>query len=616
MKKNILWFLPFFIFIQNLPAQTNVSGIITSDTTWSITGTPYIVTGGILVDGGVTLMIEPGVTIKCNNGMSFQIDGAMIAQGTEIDKITFTSNYAGEYWGYILFTDSSIDATYDIDGNYTGGSILEHCIVEYAGLLNIENNGSIRLNNAHPFINNCTIRNNTASGIYAWSLSDTLKITNNIISNNVETHYSIGGGIVISGRRATISNNTIRDNVAINGGGINIQHGSTAYITNNNINNNTATGSYWLDGGGGIYITSGNYSPSYVTISNNIISNNNAVSVGGGINAYDWRTTVYITNNVINNNNAGYSGGGIQAYQGGPSVISSNSIIANSSGLGSAIHLENADFQITNNTITENQATSETPAYAIFTNYPNSIISYNNIFGNITDSPPIYDLYYGSGHGSTNLNATNNWWGTTSGSIIQSLIYDWVDDGSLGIVDYIPYLDTPDTTAPPIPAQNLTITAIDNDLITLGWDSCLIGDLSGYKIHYDTDSTGYPYSYSIDVGNVTSDTLSTLYIGSTYYIAVTTYDIYGNESWYSNEMTGTTRVMEVESLDIGGDEDSQHLVNHRPAISWHYYDSMNELQTHYQVQVSFQPTFLVISHWNTGEVLSSDSSTIYWGDSL
>ena len=43
---------------------TDVSGNISSNTTWSLANSPYVVTGNILVASGVTLTIEAGVTVK------------------------------------------------------------------------------------------------------------------------------------------------------------------------------------------------------------------------------------------------------------------------------------------------------------------------------------------------------------------------------------------------------------------------------------------------------------------------------------------------------------------------------------------------------------------------
>ncbi|MGZ4056956.1 MAG: hypothetical protein ACXVPU_16770 [Bacteroidia bacterium] len=39
-------------------AQTTVSGFINSNTTWNVSGSPYIVTGNALLSNGYTLTIE------------------------------------------------------------------------------------------------------------------------------------------------------------------------------------------------------------------------------------------------------------------------------------------------------------------------------------------------------------------------------------------------------------------------------------------------------------------------------------------------------------------------------------------------------------------------------
>ena len=81
----------------------------------------------------------------------------------------------------------------------------------------------------------------------------------------------------------------------------------------------------------------------------------------------------------------------------------------------------------------------------------NPSFNYNNIFNNKTD----YSLKNTNESGSSSLNGENNYWGTTSDSEIQALIYDLNDDGSLAIVDYDPYLTTPDTAAPLSPPKNV-----------------------------------------------------------------------------------------------------------------------------------------------------------------
>ena len=352
-------------------ADTEVSGIIGSDTTWILLDSPYIVIGNVVVLQGVTLTIESGVMVKFESGMTLRIDGELISIGTQENMVTFTSNLAiasaGD-WEYILFTDSSADATYDPGGNYTGGSILEYCIVEYAG------GSGVRLEKANPFISFCTIQKNSGSGISIRTYSGTMKISNctitdnpgygidapfgvasMIISNNTITSgiYNYSGAIHISNNNITggvslqshyntpitisnnnisfggihydsedvdlkdatftITGNTISYNDSYGVGGICLKVNSYPYsyngmvtISDNTIRNNKRTSS---QGGGGIYCSIFAASTSECIISNNMISNNSATNgPGGGINCVYSST---IRDNIIMNNTAASYGGGI-----------------------------------------------------------------------------------------------------------------------------------------------------------------------------------------------------------------------------------------------------------------------------------------------------------------
>lgn len=81
-------------------SQTNVSGGIYQNTTWTLAGSPYIVTGSIVVFPGKTLTIEPGCEVRFTADYSFntgnyhylEIRGSLIAIGTDANKIKFTSS--------------------------------------------------------------------------------------------------------------------------------------------------------------------------------------------------------------------------------------------------------------------------------------------------------------------------------------------------------------------------------------------------------------------------------------------------------------------------------------------------------------------------------------------
>jgi PKD repeat protein len=68
-------------------------------------------------------------------------------------------------------------------------------------------------------------------------------------------------------------------------------------------------------------------------------------------------------------------------------------------------------------------------------------------------------------------------------------------------------------------------------------DGSSLNDLAGYKVHHG--SSNRQYTASVEVGNVTTYTLSGLTSGQQYHITVTAKDTSGNESPFSNEVTVT-----------------------------------------------------------------------------
>ena len=81
--------------------------------------------------------------------------------------------------------------------------------------------------------------------------------------------------------------------------------------------------------------------------------------------------------------------------------------------------------------------------------------------------------------------------------------------------------------------------------IKLAWDPNTESDLAGYKVYYGPASG--TYGTPLNVGNVTTYTLTGLTYGQTYFIAVTAYDTSDRESGYSNEVSGTANDSETVS---------------------------------------------------------------------
>jgi hypothetical protein len=71
--------------------------------------------------------------------------------------------------------------------------------------------------------------------------------------------------------------------------------------------------------------------------------------------------------------------------------------------------------------------------------------------------------------------------------------------------------------------------------VTLTWNTNNEDDIAGYIIYYGSSSRNY--NSIVEVGNRTSYTIPNLVDGNTYFFALTAYDINGNESDFSKEIS-------------------------------------------------------------------------------
>ncbi len=76
--------------------------------------------------------------------------------------------------------------------------------------------------------------------------------------------------------------------------------------------------------------------------------------------------------------------------------------------------------------------------------------------------------------------------------------------------------------------------------LVVQWDPNIESDLAGYRVYWGTVSR--QYSKQIDVGNVNRYRITHLEAGKTYFIAVTAYDNWNNESDFSQEVSGKAAV--------------------------------------------------------------------------
>jgi hypothetical protein len=488
---------------------------------------------------------------------------------------------------YCIINGSAISSVIAIESQVDTSTLISGFTIENG----YGEGGGFRINNGSPTIENIIIRNN-------YSSRD-------------------GGGMRIENGGVSLKQSQVENNSSYyQGAGLSTQS-STINIVNSEFRMNSTTSS-----GGGIAISSGSM------VANNVLISNNSAGSGGGLQLMGGSTI--INSSIICNNTAMSYGGGIRILNGSQeianTVISSNTALSEAVYAGSALHIWGSPV-FTNTTISNNKNVSS-DAYSIICSGGLSEFTDCNIIENtngiykeshqveISNSNIISNNHAFLNNSEDYPTASNNYWGSSSGPNTPFQNPYGTGDSTNQYINVTPWLTAPNTAAPPIPAQNTTVTSTGDDFISLSWDSSPLGDFSGFKVYIDTDSSGYPYANSIDVGTDTSYTLSSLNLGTEYFLAVTVYDTDGNESWYSNEVTGVTRVMEVQYLDIAGDEDLFHLITHAPLITFDYFDSMGETQTNYNVQISTDSTFQSNLIWDSGEVASNATSIQYTGGAL
>ena len=101
---NVCFLLMSFLSFS----QTDVSGTLSSDTTWSLSNSPYTLKGSVLIPDGVTLNIEADSIINFSDDYKILVKGNIISSGTNNSIITFNGNSSEGSSQMIIFKSTNL----------------------------------------------------------------------------------------------------------------------------------------------------------------------------------------------------------------------------------------------------------------------------------------------------------------------------------------------------------------------------------------------------------------------------------------------------------------------------------------------------------------------------
>ena len=368
--------------------------VISQDTTWTKANSPYNLPGNVLVSKGVTLTIEAGVTVNFYR-YSMQVNGTLKVQGTNVDNVVFVNTNRN-------VTDATKDQIASINfGDESSNDAIEYTVFDAMGITYYNCNSSITLNH--------DVFKNQAFSTYFGGFFDLLLIIRGpgsaTITNNVFT-----GSLQDQCGSSTIYNNTFTD------GGVDLENGSFL------ISNNTFTGDATGDSGFGLTI---GYRANAV-ISDNSFTGYSEACINTVTSSFALIQRNYIQNKLTVD---GYPFFGVEIAGSSPTI--ENNTITNCN-IGIDVYNHGSDYSaiqakptIINNNLYNNQV------FNLYLGYP--------------ERGGDHTIDYVVG----NIEAANNWWGTTDAQAINKTMRDSKVQSNLGTANFTPFLTAPNLQATP-----------------------------------------------------------------------------------------------------------------------------------------------------------------------
>ncbi|MCE9668468.1 right-handed parallel beta-helix repeat-containing protein [Myxococcus stipitatus] len=226
------------VLLPTVALATDVKGVLAGDTTWTPAGNPWVITDDFTIPEGVTLTLEPGVSVVVNRynseayHLEFQVRGALVASGTKAAPISITksNSYPIEVHGSLVFDHVTMTGGFEgIDVQTTGTATFNHSTIQQcfyalnvAGTATFENgviqdcNAALWANQGRSILRYSLIQRNGTGDVVRAAVQINSKaevtLSHNTFINN------LGGAIDASLSVLTTVALDIHDNIIVSNG--------------------------------------------------------------------------------------------------------------------------------------------------------------------------------------------------------------------------------------------------------------------------------------------------------------------------------------------------------------------------------------------------------------
>jgi len=103
--------------------ESQVAGTLGGNTVWNAAAGPWHVTGEVTVPAGATLSIEPGTTVFFDQGTRLTVEGRLVAEGTEFERIRLTRvPGSSATWDGLFFNSAEDNRLAHLDMEYSSAA--------------------------------------------------------------------------------------------------------------------------------------------------------------------------------------------------------------------------------------------------------------------------------------------------------------------------------------------------------------------------------------------------------------------------------------------------------------------------------------------------------------